>query len=397
MAMRRWRAGPAWTCRARTLGVVLLFAWAAPAVTAAQEKPPSASPLTVARLKALKSTSNDPAGDSFVGQPPELRALVDALVADTSLVSPMLLFMASNTAMRLGRIEQAGFLFYAAQIRAAFDFDRYEISARPDGNNAATYLAFLKETTGMTVNPALMREPAQFAAVIARLETWEVVPAAGAHYPEFEEAKGFKLPRERWAARGREIREDFLAKFGRRMAKLLADPDYAAAVRFVQDVNAGRIEENDSSRRQMQANREKMAAAEARMFPDEAQQDEPRQDESRQPPRPPADGPPLATTAPSPAPSSDPGDAPVRVGGRVPAPKKVKHVEPAFPPGSRGGMIVELTIDRGGRVTAINVLRGDLEAFEAVDRAVRQWVYEPVVVDGRAVSVLLPVSLSPPR
>jgi hypothetical protein len=389
MAIRRWRTGPIWTRRVRQLGVVLLFAWAAPAMTAAQqERQPSTSPLTIARLKALKSTSNDPAGDSFVGQPHELRALVGAFVADTSLVSPMLLFMASNTAMRLGQIEQAGFLFYAAQIRTAFDFDRYEISPRPDGNNAATYLAFLKETTGMSVNPALMREPKQFAAVIARLEAWEVVPAAGAHYPEFEEAKGFKLPRERWAPRGREIKEDFLATFGRRMTQLLADPEYAAALRFVQDVNAGKIDENDSTRRQMQSSRETMAAAEARLFPDEA----------RQPSRSPANEPrSAATTAPSPAASSDSEDVPVRVGGDVPAPKKLKHVEPQFPPGSRGGMIVELTIDRGGRVTAINVLRGDLEAFEAVERAVRQWVYEPVVVNGRAVSVLLPVSLSPPR
>jgi hypothetical protein len=373
--------------------VVLLFAWAAPAMAAAQQAaPPSTSPLTIARLKALTSTSNDPAGDSFVGQPRELRALVDAFVADTSLVSPMMLFMASNTAMRLGQVEQAGFLFYAAQIRMAFDFDRFEISPRPDGNNAATYLAFLNETTGMSVNPALMREPKQFAAVIGRLETWEVVPAAGAHYPEFAEAKGFKLPRQGWAARGREIRDDFLARFGRRMAQLLADPQYAAALRFVQDVNAGRIEDNDATRAQMQANREKMAAAEARMFPDE----------TRQTPRTPANDPRAAETtpaspAPAPSPRSDAGDLPLRVGAGVPAPKKVTHVEPEFPPGSRGGVIAELTIDRQGKVTEVRVLRGEADVAGAVERAVRQWVYEPVVVDGRAVSVLLPVSLSPPR
>ncbi len=352
---------------------------------AQQATPPSTAPLTIARLKALKATSNDPAGDSFVGQPQELRALVDAFVADASLVGPMTLFMASNTAMRLGQIEEAGFLFYAAQIRMAFDFDRYEISPRPDGNNAATYLAFLKETTGMSVNPALMREPKQFAAVIARLETWDVVPAAGAHYPEFEEAKGFKLPREQWAARGREIREDFLARFGRRMMQLLADPQYAAALRFVQDVNAGKIEENAQTRAQMQASRATMTAAEARLFPDETQQT---------PGGPANDARAAETTVASPATGPD---VPVRVGRGVPEPKKVKHVEPEYPPGSRGSMIVELTIDRQGRVTALNVLSGEASILEAVDRAVRQWEYEPVVVDGRAVSVLLTVPFSPPR
>jgi hypothetical protein len=282
----------------------------------------------------------------------------------------------------------------------AFDFDRYEISPRPDGNNAATYLAFLKETTGMSVNPAVMREPKQFAAVIARLERWEVVPAAGAYYPEFEEAKGFKLPREGWAARGREIREDFLAKFGRRMVQLLADPQYVAALRYVQDVNAGKIDENDKTRALMETHRETMAAAEARLFPDE----------TRQAPGAAADGASAAVpSAASPAPAStsrpadasgpapEPGDVPMRVGRGVPTPKKVKHVDPEYPPGSRGALVVELTIDRQGKVAALNVLSGDAGSLEAIERAVRQWVYEPVVVDGRAVSVLLPVSFSPPR
>ena len=29
---------------------------------------------------------------------------------------------------------------------------------------------FLNETTGMSINPAIMRQPAQFSSVIARLE-----------------------------------------------------------------------------------------------------------------------------------------------------------------------------------------------------------------------------------
>ena len=401
MVIRRGRNRPGRTRGVQRLGVVLLLAWVAPAIAAAQTAaPPSPSLLTVARLKALKATSNDPAGDSFVGQPQDLRALVDAFVADASLASPMLLFMASNTAMRLGQIEQAGFLYYAAQIRMAFDFDRYEISPRPDGNNAATYLAFLKETTGMSVNPAVMREPKQFAAVIARLERWEVVPAAGTYYPGFEEAKGFKLPRDGWAARGRKIREDFLAKFGRRMMQLLADPHYVAALRYVQDVNAGKIDENDKTRALMQAHRETMAAAEARLFPDETRQTPDTSADEASAAGPGATSPAPASTSPPAAasgPAREPRDVPMRVGRGVPTPKKVKHVDPAYPPGSRGALIVELTIDRQGKVAALNVLSGDAGSLGAVERAVRQWEYEPVVVDGRAVSVLLPISFSPPR
>jgi hypothetical protein len=261
--------------RALTYAVMLLIACGARSTVAASQTTttitkPAASPLTVARLKALKSTSNDPAGDSFIGQPEELRALVDAFVADNSLVSPTLLFMASNTAIRQGQVEQAGFLLYAAQIRRAFDFDRYNISPRPDGNNIATYLGFLSQLTGMTVNPAIIREPAKFAAAMARLEVWEVAPAKDAFYAEFEdEAKGFKLPREQWAAKGQEIKEDFLTKFGRPMAKLLADPDFAEGMRLVQDINMGKVEMNAKTRVQMKASIDKMAAVEARHFPGE--------------------------------------------------------------------------------------------------------------------------------
>jgi hypothetical protein len=404
------RGSVAWTRqgrgRAPLAAVVLLIACAAtPAAAAQQTTQPPAAPLTVARLKALKSTSNDPAGDSFIGQPQELRALVDAFVADNSLVSPMLLFMASNTALRQGQIEQAGFLLYAAQVRRAFDFDRYNVSARPDGNNAATYLGFLNQTTGMIVNPAIMREPARFGAVIARLESWEVVPSPDAYYPEFEdEAKGFKLPREQWAAKGREIKEDFLTKFGRRTAKLLADPDYAEGMRLMQDVNAGKVEMNAKTRGQMKAGLDKMAAVEARLFPGERRQTPTMSDldlDDAPVPNTPA---PPAAAAPPPLPpplsQRELDDMPVRVGGNIPAPKKIKHVDPEFPAGSRGGVIAELLIDKQGKVADVRVLRGEVNLVEPFERAVRQWVYEPVLLNGRPVSALMPVSLSsqpPPR
>ena len=112
--------------------------------------------LTVARLKALPATSNDPRGDAFTGTPQALGALLDAMAADSSLVGPMQLLLASNTALRLGRVEDAGFFLYAAQVRAAIGFERYDAPRRADGNNAATYLGFLNQTIGEQVNPAIM-------------------------------------------------------------------------------------------------------------------------------------------------------------------------------------------------------------------------------------------------
>jgi hypothetical protein len=386
--------------RALLAAVVLLIAGVArPTPAAHQAARPTVAPLTVARLKALKSTSNDPAGDSFIGQSQELRALVDAFVADNALVSPTLLFMASNTAIRQGQVEQAGFLLYAAQVRRAFDFDRYNISSRPDGNNLVTYLGFLSQLTGMSVNPAIMREPAKFAAVIARLEAWEVAPSPNAFYPEFEdEAKGFKLPREQWAAAGREIKEDFLKTFGRPMAKLLADPAFAEGMRLVQDITAGKIEMNAKTRAHVKATLDNMAAVEARLFPGERRFTPAMPDIDIDVPDVAAADPPPPPVAPAPSaeplPPRETDDMPVRVPGNEPQPKKIKHVDPEYPLDRPGGVIAELTIDRQGKVSDVRVLRGDPYLVAYFERAVRQWVYEPVVVNGRAVSVLVTVSLS---
>jgi TonB family protein len=366
------------------------------------QSPSKPARLTIAQLKALQATSNDPAGDSLVGPSEELRGIVDALVADTSVAGPMLLFFASNTALRQGQVEQAAFLFYAAQIRAAFDFDRYNVSSKPDGSNAATYLGFLKQTIGMSVNPAIMREPAQFAAVMTRLEQWEVVPAADAYYPEYERTPRIKLPRARWAARGRDIKEDFLTKFGRRTVRLLADPEYLEALRFIQDLNHGKVELSDANRTRMNASLATMAAAEARVFPEEAAAAGTIPDADAadampaDPPQAPPVQPPTTAAAPPPAPVvAQAEDLPVRVGAEVPEPKRLTHVEPVFPAGSRGGVIVELQINPQGRVVEVHVLRGAPAEVDAVERAVRQWTYEPTRVNGRPVSVLLPVSLSP--
>jgi hypothetical protein len=95
----------------------------------------------------LKASSNDPAGDAFVGSRESLMPLIDDFVADSSMASPMFLYFAANTAFRLGRIEDSAFLFYAAQLRRAVDFQRYNILPEPDGNNAVTCRSSSRESS----------------------------------------------------------------------------------------------------------------------------------------------------------------------------------------------------------------------------------------------------------
>ena len=77
-------------------------------------------------------------------------------------------------------------------------------------------------------------------------------------------------------------------------------------------------------------------------------------------------------------------------GTDVPVPKRSKFVQPEYPvaalsQGLRGIVILALTIDTAGKVSAVEVVRS-LPAFdEAAVAAARQWEYEVTKVDGKAV------------
>lgn len=79
---------------------------------------------------------------------------------------------------------------------------------------------------------------------------------------------------------------------------------------------------------------------------------------------------------------------PLRITSGVEGPKVLKRVEPVYPINARkarvqGTVILEATTDIYGRVQTIKVLRSIPLLDQAAIDAVRQWVYEPVVVDGK--------------
>ncbi len=115
-------------------------------------------------------------------------------------------------------------------------------------------------------------------------------------------------------------------------------------------------------------------------------------------PAPPVTAPAPATTQAVAPPRTAPAQ-PLRVGGPIPEPRKVKNVSPFYPAAAKnkrvqGIVILESTIDPQGRVSNVRVLRSvPLLDGAAVD-AVRQWEYEPTLVDGVPVSVLMTVSVN---
>ncbi|HEX5216738.1 MAG TPA: TonB family protein [Vicinamibacterales bacterium] len=93
------------------------------------------------------------------------------------------------------------------------------------------------------------------------------------------------------------------------------------------------------------------------------------------------------------------GPAPVRVGGDIKEPRKIYDVKPFYPPaaqaaGVHGIVIIEAIIGVDGRVSGAKVLRGVPTLDEAAIDTVTQWVYEPTLLNGVPVPVVMTVTVN---
>jgi len=84
--------------------------------------------------------------------------------------------------------------------------------------------------------------------------------------------------------------------------------------------------------------------------------------------------------------------------GEVKPPKLVRRVEPDYPGIAKearvqGVVILGATTDIYGRVTAVRVLKSIPLLDEAAVTAVRQWVYEPLMINGRPRPVTFTVTV----
>lgn len=101
--------------------------------------------------------------------------------------------------------------------------------------------------------------------------------------------------------------------------------------------------------------------------------------------------PPETAEAPVNAGNAEPGlpaeEEIVPVGGEVARPLRTRFEPPAYPEAARargeeGIVILELTLDREGRVAAARPLRGPDDLAAAAAAAARRWTYEPTIRDG---------------
>lgn len=99
---------------------------------------------------------------------------------------------------------------------------------------------------------------------------------------------------------------------------------------------------------------------------------------------------------PPPAPPARPQIA--RIGGEIKAPTLLHRVEPIYPAvaqsaGIDGVVILDAIVDVQGHVQGLNLLRGHPILAKAAIEAVKQWQYEPLLLNGAAAPFELTVSL----
>jgi protein TonB len=90
---------------------------------------------------------------------------------------------------------------------------------------------------------------------------------------------------------------------------------------------------------------------------------------------------------------------PVRVGGAISTPRLLHRVEPDYPEIAvraliEGLVILEATVDTHGAVKDARVLRSHGVLDEAAVRAVEQWRYEPLLLNGTPMPFVLTVTVS---
>lgn len=89
-------------------------------------------------------------------------------------------------------------------------------------------------------------------------------------------------------------------------------------------------------------------------------------------------------------------DEPIRVGGRIRAPRLLRQVQPDYPTlaqraGLEGRVVVEALLGADGRVRRVSVVAGHPLLARAAVQAVERWLYEPTYLNEQSVPVLLQV------
>jgi len=104
-------------------------------------------------------------------------------------------------------------------------------------------------------------------------------------------------------------------------------------------------------------------------------------------------------TAPSAVPATTSAAEPVRAGGKIRTPTRLKCVPPRYPPIAEsarvsGVVIVDVTVGTDGRVEDAKVSRSIPLLDQAALDAVKQWLFTPTLVQGVPARVVFAVAVN---
>lgn len=166
---------------------------------------------------------------------------VDMAVNNVVHADPTTMYMAAALAYKGKKLEDAAFLYYAAQMRAKFDMQRFHETG---GDGIGSLYGALSRQVGEEVNLAIARDPQALVAVLNRLEAWSVQPAAP-YDPGWAVQDRTRMSGNEEAILGKSIKDETLNRL-RPMAELLSDPEYFSAFLIFQAFNFSPLKEQGS-------------------------------------------------------------------------------------------------------------------------------------------------------
>jgi periplasmic protein TonB len=89
----------------------------------------------------------------------------------------------------------------------------------------------------------------------------------------------------------------------------------------------------------------------------------------------------------------------IRVGGNVQSTKLISQPMPVYPPLAKqariqGTVRFEAVIGADGRIVSLNLVSGHPLLVEAAQEAVRQWVYQPTLLNGVPTQVITQIDVN---
>lgn len=150
---------------------------------------PSLTPLIIASTLALSSVgcnSSKPApvpsdqpsyrynataeSPVFAGSTGFQQGQLDSLLKNSLNADPLTLLVAANTAIKQGRLTDAGLLYQQAQIRRITDLQRFP--PKPEAQAQLKNLQRLKARISSVLGPKLLERPKVYGQIAQRLERW---------------------------------------------------------------------------------------------------------------------------------------------------------------------------------------------------------------------------------